>query len=270
MNKDMLLKLGDLMKEGLEVKKDLLILFKQKMQNLFLKIKEFGSFAGDEREITTEVINSLETILRVRKLDNLSQIEEYGRPIKDYLEKYFSPEYSIQSPQYRILVSWLITHKLGKIKTELNYEQYSSAWLDEWLLGKIIRETFQKIGCNEEVAKREVLILKILTASNFTLNFINLYKIKEMLEDYKVQEYLNFNWYAGILWLNKEALEELIYWLLTTSIINTAYESIDEEELLSNIANQYKTGRKILQVAEESQYQVKEILERLALLNLPN
>jgi uncharacterized heparinase superfamily protein len=91
-----------------------------------------------------------------------------------------------------------------------------------------------------------------------------------MLEDYKVQEYLNFNWYAGILWLNKEALEELIYWLLTTSIINTANESIDEEELLSNIANQYKIVRKILQVAEESQYRVKEISERLALLNLLN
>jgi len=122
--------------------------------------------------------------------------------------------------------------------------------LDEWLLGKIVDQTFQKLDNDEQTSNRKIQLLKILTTYS---NGFDPDKFLKMLEDSDVQAYLNFNWYEGILWLSKEALEELMFGLFTSSLVQATVD----------ITRQYELATEILQLAEKSNYQVKEILEKL-------
>jgi len=136
-------------------------------------------------------------------------------------------------------------------------EEYKKIYL-EHEIEKIWSQTLQakfrtKFSLQDIPPHRKVQLLNILTAYS---NEFDTNKFLQMLEDGNVQAYLNFNWYEETLWLSKEALEELMFGLYTTSLMQA---TIDE----ANITRQYELVKRILQLAEESGYRVKKILEKL-------
>lgn len=229
MNKEILISL----QEGMSVS-----LFEQNMQILLGRMKEFVGGTGDEVKITDEIMNIISKI----------RSKEYS--IK-YLQPYLSMDDGEHLPFWRVLMNWLI---IGKARLEFNYEQQNANWIDEWLLRKIVSRTFQEMGCDEQTANHEVHLIKILIAYHNWFDSNGHFKIKSMLEDDNVAAYLNFNWHEGTLWFNKEALEELMFWLLITSVI-------DEKKLSDRFVSQDKIVAKILHYAEKSGYRVKEMLE---------
>ncbi|MEW6095243.1 MAG: alpha-amylase family glycosyl hydrolase [bacterium] len=257
MNKDMLKGLL----EGMQVSS-----FEQNMQLLLSRIKEFAGGSGDEVKIRGEVMLLLEAILKIERLADVSAGKEYDSAIR-YLQSYFPTlKDNEQLPFWRVLLAWLIIQGLGKIKAEVNYEQQSAVWMDEWLLGKIVTRTFQELGCDEQTAKRETRLIKILTAYHSWFDSaLAMERIKGMLKDYNVQAYLNFNWHEDTLWLSKEMLEELVYWLFTTSVVNAASEeaALGKKSLPQDIVSRYKMMVKVLLSAEKSGYRVKEMLKML-------
>ncbi|MDI6785843.1 MAG: alpha-amylase family glycosyl hydrolase [bacterium] len=273
MNKNMLKKLADIGGEmskaaPLDIKKELDI-FKQNMQNLLSKIKEYVNGKGSEEKTTNETTSLLMAALRIKKLNgDLEKInlEEYKQAVK-YLKSYLSVD-DDKLPFWRILLSWIIVQGLGKAKREINYKQQSAEWIDEWLLGKMIVQTFKEMGCNEQVAKKEVQLLKILTIYHnwfdFSLNRVDFLGITNILNEYIVGAYLNFNWNEDTLWLSKESLEELMYWLYVTSAVNIVDDFCDNKEKMTlSIVNLHKVVIKIMQNAEKSGYRVKEMLKML-------
>ncbi|MBU2599317.1 alpha-amylase [bacterium] len=266
-NKGMLKRLAGLCCETSDIldKEEILTLFKQNMQVLLEKIKEFGYGSGDEIEITGEVMNLLGAILKIESLNReMKDLKEYEKAVK-YLNSNLHNEDKNYLPFWRVLLSWLIIQKLGKIKEKFNYEQQSASWMDKLLFGKIIFQTFKELGCEEQTAKKQVYLLKILTKyphgcdSSEGDKFAKMLKI---LEDYEVRAYLNFNWYKDTLWFSKEALEELMYWLFIVSVVNLISDiSTDEKRLSAEMTKRYKTVTEILHLAESSGYDVEKMVE---------
>ncbi|MFH1564079.1 MAG: alpha-amylase family glycosyl hydrolase [Nitrospirota bacterium] len=274
MNKDMLMKLAGLCTE---TNQEVLTHFEQNMTVLLRKIKEFVGGSprcgnGDEVEIVNEVMNLLSAILRLERLSLIRQVrqvsenEEYNSALS-YLQSGIYKEDSTHLPLLRVLFSWVIIYGLGKAKSESGYEQRSADWMDEWLLGKIVGHTFAELGCDEHTAGRETHLLRILTTwYNWFKGLTGLTgwtsRIEAILDDPKVASYLNFNRHQDILWLSKEALEELMYWLFATTVVHiiTANEK-NEKGLQSKIIKCHKIVVKVLESAEKSGYQVKEMLD---------
>ncbi len=257
LNKDMLMKLGSL---RTETNQETLTHFEQNMKVLVCKIKEFVGGNGDEVKIVNQAMNLLSATLKLEGLSPISGNEKYNSAL-NYLQSGIYKEDSHRLPILRVLFSWVIVSGLGRAKSESGYEQQSTNWLDEWLLGKIIMHTFMELGCDGYTAGRETHLLKILIAWHNWFDAEPKAQIKAMLDDPQVAAFLNFNWHQEILWLNKEAMEELMYWLFATAVVHII--TAKGKGLQSKIIKCHKTVMKILESAEKSGYRVKETKDAL-------
>lgn len=271
-NKAMFMKLAGL---RTETNQEVLTHFEQNMKDLLRKTKEFVGGNGDEVKITDEAMNLLSAILRLEELFPVGHVRQVRHVQIDsalsYLQSGFYKEDSTRLPILRVLFSWVIVYGLGRIKSEFGYEQQSADWMDEWLLGKIVEHTLAEIGCDEYTAGRETHLLRILTTWHNWFDSAPKARIKAMLDDPGVVAYLNFNRHQDILWLSKEALEELMYWLFTTSVVHiiTANEKNEKNEKKekgrqAKVIKCHKMVVKVLESAEKSGYQVKEMVKTLS------
>ena len=61
-----------------------------------------------------------------------------------------------------ILFGWAVTHNLGRIIDDADAAHRSQAWIDEWLLGRILASSFVDLGLSEQEAWEAVNTIKIL------------------------------------------------------------------------------------------------------------
>jgi hypothetical protein len=86
--------------------------------------------------------------------------------------------------------------------------------------------------------------------------------LRTLLQDDEVQQFLRVNRYQNVLWFNKEAFEQLSWWLLLVAIAATPLRS--EAEARDDILAAYKVVRQLLRAEEESGYRVEELLKLTA------
>ena len=230
-------------------------LFEQKIFNLLSAIKNFACVKGDELVIA----NYLNELLKIITID-LNKLISYPmktlKPAATYMKSKGLKD------DHNILLIWLITHALAKIKSDYQYEKKSSLWLDEWLFGKVIKQTFISLGDNDFLAQRHVLLVKILTASQYFFEEAEKIgeKIRNLLTDEDVKNYIGLNLYDGVIWFNKEYFENLIYWLFTISVLKAIRNN---KSITSRILNRFRLIKKISKLANASGYRFEDLLERL-------
>ena len=229
----------------------------QKMVRLLREIKRLTNGAGDEAAIAQEVRCKLETILRFR-------ISDFGFRIWSFEIRNSKSE--IQT--WGILLGWLFTHALGKMVSEEDFEQRSRSWMDEWLLSRIVDRALQDLGLDESSTRQSVMAIKLLITHQrwFELQAPQrerTYRVLESwLKDEDVQRFLQVNRYQDILWFNKEAFDQLLWWMLTVAAIQISADPLrSAAEVAGEIAACCDVVERLQQAAEESGYQVAQLLE---------
>jgi hypothetical protein len=167
-----------------------------------------------------------------------------------------------------IVYFWIITHQLGRMKREIEYEVQSVSWLDEYLLSRIIAETFRQLGLDDYQVNRQLLLLKALIIQNklFDRNENNPVLIfTELIQNEEAQVFLQVNRYQGILYLSKESLEEILAAKFYLAVINL---SLEKDKLTPKIIEKklqlwYKNIKKIKSTAKKAKYRVEKIRECL-------
>jgi glycosidase len=156
-------------------------------------------------------------------------------------------------------VSWVLVHALGQIVDPQEPAGQSRAWLDEWLLGSSIERALRDFGADEGRAARALAAVKIATEHQGWLAASALPQktLAAMLADQDVRRYIGVNRYQGLLWFNKEQLEELLWWLMLAATILVRSEGgealIDKGEALV---------QRITEAADASGYQLEKLLAR--------
>ena len=218
----------------------------QKTLHLLREIKHFTGATGDEAALAQEMRQQLEVG---------SWILEAGS---------WQCDSNLQPPTSNLqFLSWWSVHSLGKIVSEAGFEGQSRSWIDEWLLGKVIASALQDLGLDEHAAWQAVAVVKLLTSHQrwFAVQAadarLRAHKILEsLLKDDEVRQFLRVNRYQGVLWFNKEAFEQLLWWLWLVAVVEIGAEPQRAEEILacSDIVEQLR------QAAEKSGYQVEKLL----------
>jgi len=222
-------------------------LFRQRMNNLLSSLKKFLNAEGDEMA----VCNYLEDIWKIILFDLDNTVNKYSEMLRSRIKR---------EDRNIILFIWLIVHAMARIKRDTNYEQESALWLDELFLGKIIQRVLQNLGHDEGRAKRETLLIKILT--NFATIFRgNKERGKRFLEDEWVKTYINVHIDEGIVWFNKEGFEDLINWLFIISAIKAIKDlGADTEELSLRIRQYYEIAENLINRAQASAYRYEQMV----------
>jgi len=251
-----------------ERREELIDEVEQKMAHLLREIKQLAGGSGDEaataEAIAREVRQKLEAIL--------------------HLETRFFPKNLVSGlhdnpAAWPTLLGWLFTHALGKVVDETDFEQISRSWIDEWLLGKIVAGALRDLGLDEAAAWRAVMTINLLTnhqrwfegqqvadvssrGQRLAKNEQAYQVLESWLKDDEVQRFLQVNRYRGVLWFNKEAFEQLLWWMGLIAVVALSADPLrPQAEVAQEIAACYDVVKELQQAGEESGYQVEKLLE---------
>ena len=159
-----------------------------------------------------------------------------------------------------------------------NLEQ-SRTWIDEWLLGNIVVVALRDLGIEEDTAWRSVGLIKSLITNQDWFSCIesgtkNGYQtLKSWLQDIEVQRYIQVHRYKGVLWFNKEAFEELLWWMFVVGIIDIVLETQDiwdggevgelvlNESAIKSVMSCYDQIKKLERAKKKSDYQLEKLVD---------
>jgi glycosidase len=237
----------------------------QKTVHLLHEVKQFAGGTGDETALAREIRNKLEAILQLPVLASHfpSPRSRKYEAAANYLTANLNDDPSV----WGTLLGWLFTHTLGQVVSESGFEQQSRSWLDEWLLGKVVASVLRDLGLDEAAAWRAVAVIKLLTIHQrwFEAEVPGGKQAHQVLEswlkDGETQQFLQVNRYQGLLWFNREAFEQLLWWMLTLAAVAISADPLRPAvEVAKEIVAGYDLVQQLRRAEENSQYQIEKLL----------
>ncbi len=188
-----------------------------------------------------------------------------------------SPWKSGDTYTWSVVLGWLFTLNLGGIISKEGYEEISRSWMDEWMLNKILVSTLNDLGLDDRSNWRAVTLVKLLTSHHAWWRMlgarldkkdpsVKYLTLTSILSDIDAISYLGVNRYQDVLWFNKEALEDLLWWLYIIAAIEisvAAGEAGHKDEFGTSIQRCYTTLSNILTNAQASGYKLEKLLDLL-------
>jgi len=255
----------------------------QRSLRLLREAKHLSGGNGDEVAIAQEIRHKLEAVLGLPLLASRFPPQPQTALSFLQLQRELVAGLRDDPSAWPILLGWLFTHALGKVVDGTDSGQISRSWSDEWLLGKATASTLQDLGLDADSATRAVTMIKILTShqrwfegydvqtglrANVLAEEGRAYQaLKSWLEDGAVRQFLKVHRYpptpaSGVLWFNKEAFDELLWWMLLLAMIVTSADPLrSQAEVVREIEACHKIVGQLQQAEEESGYQVEGLLE---------
>jgi len=233
---------------------------KQGMTELVREIKAVTSGQGDALAIAEDIPEGLEVVWSLASPGNPSPLPD---GVAEVLRRGARGETS-----WYTLCCWLFTRDLGRAVSNTDFALVARSWIDEWLLGKIIASTLQDLGFDEGPAWWAVNTVKILTTHQRWFEMLDEDQggasqvLRSWLQDDEVQRFLHFNRYQDALWFNKEAFEELLWWMLVVATTTLSVQAdLPPDGLNEKVAACYLVLTQLQDAADASQYRVEQLLE---------
>ncbi len=165
-----------------------------------------------------------------------------------------------------ILFGWLFVRGLGKLVDTANYPAVSRSWFDEWHFGPALEEALRGLDLSEAEARRAVGLVRLLTEQQHWFAAGSGAPYRRVLAgwfgDETIQRFLGVNRFKDILWFNKEAFEELAWWMCLLAVFEAVCGPNAGASLLAERALMtHALVKKMLKAAKASGYQVQKLLE---------
>ena len=178
-----------------------------------------------------------------------------------------------------ILLIFIFTYHLGYVIYEdaedISYAlEQSRSWIDEWMLGKIVVDALDGLGLEPNSISSFLALIKVLTSyadwySSIEMGTTSLrVLLNNLFADDAAREFLLINRYKGVLWFNKEAFNELIWWMNITAVVNIIRDEnlwvvgdlMDSGEFLNRLERVYSVVKKLKEAARGSDFRVDTLM----------
>ncbi len=132
---------------------------------------------------------------------------------------------SIDEKRWWILISWLFLHNIGKLKKTRDYRTKSLSMMEELNLDRFIKRTNQELGMDERSSLHSLETLRaLITLQGWFKPGLELNlkaTVESWLVDDNVKRFLKINRHEDILWYDKQAFNDLIWWLRVLALIQS-------------------------------------------------
>jgi len=240
----------------------------QKIIRLLCEVKQFSQSREDENAIAREIRRKLEVILRLPTIaSHFPLLQPKGvKAAAEYLHNKLTDSAYI----WGTLFSWLFVHLIGKVVSQRGFSERSWSSIDEWKLGKTLSDVLKELGLEEIAVWRTVTLVKLLTRHQRWFEIRppdqnSAYEILEsLLKEDEVRDFLQVNQYNNIFWFNKEAFEEMLWWLMLIAAIEISSDpSCPAIEMVKDLESCYEIIQTLLKAEKGSDYQVEKLLGAL-------
>ena len=225
-------------------------------------------------ESLLEGIDNKETVVKEiqSKLENILWLnvpekrvpQPIGRNIQKALK--FIKSGLKEDEHWLSLYGWLFTHNLGKLSGPEGFEELSESWLDEWQLGSTLARVYQEMGLSEEKAWQCISTIKTMILLQNWYGDDSRQAIEKNLKFWfgssTIQQFLKINRYQDVLWFNKEAFEDLLWWLSILAFLDVcSRKGTTATQVYESLAGISHVIDKIREKEIKSGYQVQKLLE---------
>jgi glycosidase len=196
---------------------------------------------------------------RSRKYQQALKLLNPGKPA-------LSPWSDSNPRAWGVLLGWLAVHRLGMVISAEEYKEISRSWVDEWLLNKIIATALGDLGLDERSAWQSIHLVKLLVSQSSWWEDAGVgqaYRLMlSVFSDTEAQHSLGVNRYQDILWYNREAFDDLIWWLYVLAVVNCVAAQ-PAEQVAQAILKCHAIIQQIQKASANSNYQVEKLLSAL-------
>ena len=166
-----------------------------------------------------------------------------------------------------LLLAWSLVRTLGAAVSRQDVAQHSRSGLDEWLLGRILGQTFEALGADPGAAAHAVLTLKVLVAHQEWYRDLVTGEealgaaVEGWLADADLRQLLQVNRHRDVLWFNREAAERLLALLLAIAAIGRESEpGMTDAEAVLHRAALARVEARLRDAAARSEFQVERLI----------
>jgi len=248
-----------------EVDSDVLDEAERKMSALAIAAKQFGGGAGDPVAVAAQMRRELQALLELPAAGaRLGPRSKENKAALAYVAASFGPSASAQTELsiWGALLGWVCVRSLGLVVSAGERQEQSRAWLDEWLLGSVIGETFRALGLDESAAWAAVTAVQVLTAHPQALADMRLSDfLEDLLGDESASRFLQVNRWDEVLWFKREAFEELLRLLFAAAVVDASADTRRTSAAVTqDMLSAHSQVEQLLRAEADSQFQVAKLL----------
>jgi len=194
-------------------------------------LEEFLPVFAEELSLACDTHAIVETVLN--ELESLTACRQRLRTSDPLLSAIPESEWEA-AESWRVPVACVLLRHLGRVAGDKEFTSRSVQFMEEWLLGRVVRQSLRDLGCDEWTAHHNTLLVKVAMAYAGLLGPAadehDRVSLREMLDDRAAREFLQVNRHDGVQWFNKEQFEVMLKTLLTCSLVQltAAGQATDE------------------------------------------
>ena len=239
--------------------KEVIDQFQTHLSEFLDRVQKYAATASDINPIVSQAASKLNYLINLKQLDVFFDIKATSN-IKKSLEFLTN-----NAPSSSLLSIWLAVAKMGRLQDENYVSIISLSWLDEFLLSKLIEQSFRNEGYNDDSVERQLLLLKILT---LIPNWLETYlenpgeAIQSLFQYQEVQKYIMINQYQEILYFHYESLIELLAAFYATEILQISlWKKKNKTEIKKKLLTCYAEIEKLIKIAQKAGCKVYSMVE---------
>ncbi len=247
--------------------KEILDIHHERYRRFLSAIADFVNVDKDLSKILREEQRGLEALLRLPVFQERYPFPGSARyeEVLDSIQANFNDYPFI----WFVLILWNELRLMGRvISDEAQYAEISRSWLDEWGISRLVQRTLVECGLDSGQADSGVDILRMLIGQQNWVQSVEEKTPRILIEDWlaieDMRNFINLNRYQDKLWFNKESFESMLWWMMTTALIQLVADpdkSLAED--IEILLEAYDRINAILEAEAESDYQVEKLLDGL-------
>jgi glycosidase len=231
------------------------------LSEFMYRIQKYTSTTAEIDPIVNEALEKLKYLINLNQLGSFLDIK-VSPNLGNALEFVYN-----NVPPSTLLSIWLTVSKIGRLQDENYAAIISISWLDEFLLNKLILQSFHEEGYDDYSSDRHLLLLKILILlSNWLTDYLEnpVEAIQSLFQYQEVQKYIGINQYQEILYFHYESLIELLGAFYTAEILEISlWKNKNKTAIKKKLVTLYSEIEKIIKIAGKNGCKVYATIEAI-------
>jgi glycosidase len=184
--------------------------------------EQSGTFAGD---IIEPIEEEFRVIAQLAKLLEAAGLDE---SIATFLAEHVPPEDADPTGYWRIPVLWVLLRRLGALRSLEYTESHSMAMMDDLYFTKGLAQLLESFELEPYQAEDTAALVRFVVGHGSGWKYRALggpeAVVHWLVDSAGLTQYLRVNRHDGALWVHKEALERLLYWLVFAAAVTDLVE----------------------------------------------
>ena len=223
-----------------------------------------GQTLPNKKNILAEILASLNSTLSLQKLSAeavSTQMKKMQRAA-DFITG------NLTQINLYTLITWNFIGQLGRTKTNDDAGVLSQVWAEEWQLYKTFSDTLVQMNFPEAEISHSLKALRLITGQQNWYSLLGKKPLSEIAKAWfstpEIQDYLQINRFEGILWYDRNAFADFLWWMAVIAFIHCEMKpNCTRSDSAETLLGCYSILQQLLKADQSSEYQLEKLLDIL-------